>query len=555
MAACVEIWESDPEALHYHGSRLRRARAAGAGAGPGRGLRAPAADRLPLRAAHRARARSRAHMREPIRRLAGRGPERLPARATPAASPSTASRWAGWPTRRGRRGADRRGRRGDRLRARRLGRRDRGRDERRADRGRAGGGRGRPVDPAPVGDARASPTGSTSTSPTAASSTTCRCGPTGTCRRARWRCRRRPSTPPAAPSRPCSTSTPTGRCATTRGGWSARSPWGIYVKPDRDSVQGGAQPLPVGEEFEVDPYPTGTVEPGFPDLWCAALSHCMERFEGCRARVPPGALGRRRRLHRRQLPGLRPHARQRLRRRRLEPRLQDDRRRPRDRRESSRASTPRCCTRSATSASPPATCTPSRTAPIRGAERRRAGHVVIGGGVLGLSAAWRLAERGADVLVLEKDRIGARRLRRRRRDRPQLLPLGRDHRADPALGRDVRGRAGCLRLPPGRLPGGRAAEAQVEDLVAIREQHERAGYDSELVVGAEALPRVPRLDLARLGGGGRGACCTSAAAAGPTRCRPFATSPRRARDGRGEDRRGGRGDRVRARRRTGSRRC
>jgi glycine/D-amino acid oxidase-like deaminating enzyme len=60
-------------------------------------------------------------------------------------------------------------------------------------------------------------------------------------------------------------------------------PWGIYVKPDRESVQGGAQPLTVGESFEVDPYPTGTVEPGFPDLWCAALSHCLERFEGCRS--------------------------------------------------------------------------------------------------------------------------------------------------------------------------------------------------------------------------------------------------------------------------------
>jgi methylglutamate dehydrogenase subunit A len=61
-------------------------------------------------------------------------------------------------------------------------------------------------------------------------------------------------------------------------------PWGIYVKPDRETVQGGAQPLPIGQELEVDPYPTGTVEPGFPDLWCAALSHCMERFEGCRSK-------------------------------------------------------------------------------------------------------------------------------------------------------------------------------------------------------------------------------------------------------------------------------
>jgi glycine/D-amino acid oxidase-like deaminating enzyme len=60
-------------------------------------------------------------------------------------------------------------------------------------------------------------------------------------------------------------------------------PWGIYVKPDRRTVQGGAQPLTVGNSFEVDPYPTGSVDPGFPDLWCAALSHCMERFQGCRA--------------------------------------------------------------------------------------------------------------------------------------------------------------------------------------------------------------------------------------------------------------------------------
>src|SRR5215208_6365958 len=42
-------------------------------------------------------------------------------------------------------------------------------------------------------------------------------------------------------------------------------PWGVYFKPDRESVQGGASPLTVGPEFTVDPYPTGTVEPGFPD--------------------------------------------------------------------------------------------------------------------------------------------------------------------------------------------------------------------------------------------------------------------------------------------------
>jgi len=61
-------------------------------------------------------------------------------------------------------------------------------------------------------------------------------------------------------------------------------PWGVYFKPDRETVQGGASPLTVGPEFTVDPYPAGTVAPGFPDLWCAALSHCLGRFEGARER-------------------------------------------------------------------------------------------------------------------------------------------------------------------------------------------------------------------------------------------------------------------------------
>ena len=59
-------------------------------------------------------------------------------------------------------------------------------------------------------------------------------------------------------------------------------PWGIYFKPDRASVQGGAAPIRLGHEFSVDPYPSGTVDPGFPDMWCAALSHCLERFAGSR---------------------------------------------------------------------------------------------------------------------------------------------------------------------------------------------------------------------------------------------------------------------------------
>jgi glycine/D-amino acid oxidase-like deaminating enzyme len=60
--------------------------------------------------------------------------------------------------------------------------------------------------------------------------------------------------------------------------------WGIYFKRDRHGVQGGASPLVVDDGVELDPYPqTTNVDPGFADMWCAALSHAMSRFEGCRA--------------------------------------------------------------------------------------------------------------------------------------------------------------------------------------------------------------------------------------------------------------------------------
>jgi glycine/D-amino acid oxidase-like deaminating enzyme len=59
--------------------------------------------------------------------------------------------------------------------------------------------------------------------------------------------------------------------------------WGIYYKRDRHGVQGGASPLVVDGDVELDPYPSTTdVAPAFPDMWCAALSHAMSRFEGCR---------------------------------------------------------------------------------------------------------------------------------------------------------------------------------------------------------------------------------------------------------------------------------
>lgn len=61
--------------------------------------------------------------------------------------------------------------------------------------------------------------------------------------------------------------------------------WGIYFKRDRHGVQGGASPLVVDRDVTLDPYPSTTdVDPSFPDMWCAALSHSMSRFEGCRAK-------------------------------------------------------------------------------------------------------------------------------------------------------------------------------------------------------------------------------------------------------------------------------
>ncbi|MBA3432946.1 MAG: FAD-binding oxidoreductase, partial [Actinobacteria bacterium] len=60
--------------------------------------------------------------------------------------------------------------------------------------------------------------------------------------------------------------------------------WGNYFKRDRHGVQGGAAPIPVDGDVELDPYPSTTdVDPAFADMWCASLSHAMKRFEGCRA--------------------------------------------------------------------------------------------------------------------------------------------------------------------------------------------------------------------------------------------------------------------------------
>lgn len=75
-------------------------------------------------------------------------------------------------------------------------------------------------------------------------------------------------------------------------------PWGIYFKRDKHAVQGGAVPLDVGLECEVDPYGTRSpyycVDQSFYDIWVASLAHCMKRFEGKRqfaSNRPSGGVG------------------------------------------------------------------------------------------------------------------------------------------------------------------------------------------------------------------------------------------------------------------------
>jgi glycine/D-amino acid oxidase-like deaminating enzyme len=114
----------------------------------------------------------------------------------------------------------------------------------------------------------------------------------------------------------------------------------------------------------------------------------------------------------------------------------------------------------------------------------RAGHVVLGGGVLGLSAAWRLAERGADVLVLEKGLIGGG-------ASGAAGGIVRNYYRSPAITEIIKSSVDLFEAEAeefGFHQVGYAAAVppgQVDDLVAIREQHERAGYESELIVGPD----------------------------------------------------------------------
>lgn len=116
---------------------------------------------------------------------------------------------------------------------------------------------------------------------------------------------------------------------------------------------------------------------------------------------------------------------------------------------------------------------------------RPASHVVVGAGVLGLSTAWRLAERGAEVLVLEKGRIGGG-------ASGVAGGIVRNYYRSGAITELIRHSVEMFEAEPDaygfRQVGYIAAvpEAQADDLVAIREQHEAAGYESELVAGSDA---------------------------------------------------------------------
>jgi methylglutamate dehydrogenase subunit A len=108
--------------------------------------------------------------------------------------------------------------------------------------------------------------------------------------------------------------------------------------------------------------------------------------------------------------------------------------------------------------------------------------VVVGAGVNGLSVAWALAERGAEVLVLDKGRIGCGAsgiaggiVRNYYRSEPiaELVRMSVEMFEEDPEAYGFR-QVGYIAAVPA---------AQLEDLVAIRAQHERVGYESELITG------------------------------------------------------------------------
>jgi glycine/D-amino acid oxidase-like deaminating enzyme len=111
--------------------------------------------------------------------------------------------------------------------------------------------------------------------------------------------------------------------------------------------------------------------------------------------------------------------------------------------------------------------------------------LVVGGGVNGLSVAWALASAGADVVVVDKGRLGGGasgiaggivRNYYRAEAITEIVRLSVEMFEEDPEAYGFRQVGYLAAVPP----------AQVEDLRAIAAQHAQVGYESELVVGADA---------------------------------------------------------------------
>jgi glycine/D-amino acid oxidase-like deaminating enzyme len=111
--------------------------------------------------------------------------------------------------------------------------------------------------------------------------------------------------------------------------------------------------------------------------------------------------------------------------------------------------------------------------------------LVVGGGVNGLSVAWALASAGADVVVVDKGRLGGGasgiaggivRNYYRAQAITEIVRLSVEMFEEDPEAYGFRQVGYLAAVPPG----------QVEDLRAIAAQHAQVGYESELVVGADA---------------------------------------------------------------------
>src|SRR5438874_8712225 len=129
---------------------------------------------------------------------------------------------------------------------------------------------------------------------------------------------------------------------------------------------------------------------------------------------------------------------------------------------------------------------PTPGAPMPPTVPSSTGVLVIGAGVHGLSTAWHLAERGEDVLIVDKTGIGAG---------ASGIACGvvRNNYFQPAMSELMAANVEVWEQdPPGFSyhPVGYVAlgcSTQVSDLTAVYERQQRIGYPSELIVGAEKV--------------------------------------------------------------------